>query len=400
MKTTHDNNTLTLYLAGRIDANNAPNIEAEIAQELAKFPGLIPAFDASELEYISSAGLRVLLKFRKGFGKNLDVLNVSSDVFDIFEVTGFTQLLNVRKKFREVSIEGCPVIGEGHFSTVYRLDNETIIKVFNKSPVSLEKIQQDQKIAREAFVLGIPTAISYDVVKVGGHYGIVYEMVNADTLSSIVNKHPELMAELSRKAGKLLRQLHHTEFKPGILPDILTTWRGTITTLQEHELLSAEEAGSLHAMLDRIPSRNTFIHYDFHGGNILVQGDELILIDVGDASLGYPAVDLACVYLFAELVPPVLARDGKKLQDLIGVSAEMMADYWRGLTSAYFETTDHAKLKAYHESVRPYGVFRLLNGLTNRAAANNAFDKMRPEILEILSLMRELQDSLQPIDGI
>ena len=90
MKTNNDNNTLTLYLAGKIDANNAPNVEAEIAQEIAKYPGLIPVFDASELEYISSAGLRVLLKFRKGFGKNLDVLHASSEVYDIFEVTGFT----------------------------------------------------------------------------------------------------------------------------------------------------------------------------------------------------------------------------------------------------------------------------------------------------------------------
>lgn len=165
-----DNNVLTLYLYGRIDANNSAKAESEISEILAKNPGLVPAFDASDLEYISSAGLRVLLKFRKKFGKNLDVFNASSDVFDIFEVTGFTQLLNVRKKFREVSTEGCPVIGEGHYSTVYRLDTETIIKVFNKIPITLEKIEHDQRTAREAFVLGIPTAISYDVVRTGGHY--------------------------------------------------------------------------------------------------------------------------------------------------------------------------------------------------------------------------------------
>ena len=105
--------TLTLNLTGRIDANNAPKGEADIADALAKNPGAVPEFDASELQYISSAGLRVLLKFRKKFGKKLDVLNVSGDVYDIFSVTGFTELLNVRKRLREISIEGCPVIGGG-----------------------------------------------------------------------------------------------------------------------------------------------------------------------------------------------------------------------------------------------------------------------------------------------
>ncbi len=165
-------NTLTLSLTGRIDANNAPKVEAEIADALAKNLEVVPEFDASGLEYISSAGLRVLLKFRKKFGKNLDVIDVSNDVYDIFSVTGFTELLNVRKRLREVSTEGCPVIGEGHYSTVYRLDTETIIKIFNKIPITLEKIEHDQRTAREAFVLGIPTAISYDVVRTGGHYGL------------------------------------------------------------------------------------------------------------------------------------------------------------------------------------------------------------------------------------
>ena len=400
MKSNNDNNVLTLYLSGRIDANSSAEKEAEISEVLAKNPGLIPAFDASQLEYISSAGLRVLLKFRKQFGKNIDILNVSSEVYDIFEVTGFTELLNVRKRLREVSTEGCPVIGEGHFSTVYRLDTETIIKVFNKIPITLEKIQHDQKTAREAFLLGIPTAISYDVVKSGGHYGIVYEMVNADTMNGTISKHPELRDELYRKAGTLLRQLHHTEFKPGILPDIMTDWRGTITTMQEHGIISAAEAASLNRMLDRIPSRNTFIHYDFHGSNILVQDNELVLIDVGDASLGYPAVDLACVYFFAELLPPVLALAGKTLQDIMSVPVEVMAAYWRGMTSAYFGTTDPAKLKGYYEAVRPYGAFRALNAQVNSALTGNKFDKMMPVIQKSLDLVMELQDSLQPIDSI
>ena len=58
---------VTINLSGRIDANNAGILEEEISSQLAKFPGEIPIFDAENLSYISSAGLRVLLKLSKKF---------------------------------------------------------------------------------------------------------------------------------------------------------------------------------------------------------------------------------------------------------------------------------------------------------------------------------------------
>ena len=99
---------ITLRLAGRIDANNAQEWEAKLLPEAGQGNNLV--LDAEELEYISSAGLRVLLKLRK-IAENVRVINASQDVFNILEVTGFTELLNVRKKLREVSIEGCEFIG-------------------------------------------------------------------------------------------------------------------------------------------------------------------------------------------------------------------------------------------------------------------------------------------------
>lgn len=103
-----------INLSGRIDGNNAEIVEAEILSELAENQGNIPVFDALNLEYISSAGLRVLLKIRKMFAQKLDVLNVSDNVYNIFDVTGFTELFNVKKKLREISVEGLKVIAAEH----------------------------------------------------------------------------------------------------------------------------------------------------------------------------------------------------------------------------------------------------------------------------------------------
>ena len=74
------NDKLEIRLEGRIDSNNAPDVEQEIMNALDSNAGKEPVFDAENLEYISSAGLRVLMKIRKKLNKPVDVINVSRDV--------------------------------------------------------------------------------------------------------------------------------------------------------------------------------------------------------------------------------------------------------------------------------------------------------------------------------
>ena len=103
---------LIVQIQGKIDSNSAPEFEKELFDVVSKNPGLEPVLDAEKLEYISSAGLRVLMKLRKQRDK-LDMINVSRDVYEILEVTGFTELLTIRKALRRMSIEGAELIGKG-----------------------------------------------------------------------------------------------------------------------------------------------------------------------------------------------------------------------------------------------------------------------------------------------
>ena len=389
MKTNYDNNTLTLYLTGRIDANNCSSIEAEISNELAKFPGSVPAFDASELEYISSAGLRVLLKFRKTAGKNLDILNVSNNVYEIFEVTGFTELLNVRKKFREVSIEGCEVIGGGYFSTVYKLDADTIVKVFNRAHITLEKIESDQKRAREIFIRDIPTAISFDVVRVGEHYGIVYEMIDALSLSAAIKQNPERLPELGRKAGALLKKLHTTEFPDGTLPDATDRFYAPIESLHEHALISDSEHDMLNGIIDGIPKRNSLIHYDYHPNNILVHGDDLVLIDVGEASLGNPVIDFASSYFVSLATVKLLNAPDKTIEQIIGINNALMTDLWREMLGEYFGTSDPGKLREYDEIIESYSMLRGIFAAERSMGSENFETRQKPMMRKCVDYLSE-----------
>ena len=86
---------LTVSLAGRLDTVTSPDLEKALADALADVKEL--TFDLAKLEYVSSAGLRVLLSTQKVMNVqgSMVVKNVNQDVMDIFEVTGFSDILTI-----------------------------------------------------------------------------------------------------------------------------------------------------------------------------------------------------------------------------------------------------------------------------------------------------------------
>ena len=101
MKTSVQNNLLVIFLEGELNAQNVPAIQKEIDGLISDNPSREILFDAAALTYISSAGLKLLLATQKKIGKNkLTVRNVSRDVYEIFDMTMFTKLMNIEKKMR------------------------------------------------------------------------------------------------------------------------------------------------------------------------------------------------------------------------------------------------------------------------------------------------------------
>lgn len=90
-----EGNSLKLALAGRLDTSTAPELEAELKQSLEGAEVLI--FDFSALEYISSAGLRILLNAQKQMNRQgkMIIRNVNDVISEIFEITGFADILTI-----------------------------------------------------------------------------------------------------------------------------------------------------------------------------------------------------------------------------------------------------------------------------------------------------------------
>ena len=90
-----DNKDLTIVLDGRLDTTTAPQLEEELKGSLDGVEKL--TFDFEKLQYISSAGLRVLLSSQKTMNKQgtMVVKNCSEDILEIFEITGFVDILTI-----------------------------------------------------------------------------------------------------------------------------------------------------------------------------------------------------------------------------------------------------------------------------------------------------------------
>ena len=325
--------TLTLFLEGELNSYNADNIEKEIDNILKEqtFDKLV--LDFSHISYISSAGLRIVLKLKQKYNK-VSIVETSLEVYDIFQMTGFTNIMDIKKGLKRVYISGAEVVGTGYYSTVYRVDKDTIIKVFNRvsDPAQIER---ELTLAKEAFVLGIPTAISFDIVRVDDKLGVRFEMLDCESLKNMVIKYPDRMHEFLEKYAHLLKQMNTTECNSSIVPDMKQAYLTKLEKIEEY--LPKDTYAKLVKMFKAIPERKTLIHGDCHFKNIMVQKDELLLIDMDTLSVGYPIFELAALY-----APYVAFNEddpGNSLR-FFGIKDEDGARLYDALINLYFGKDD------------------------------------------------------------
>lgn len=315
-------------LCGRLDTAVSSQVSADINQLLAT-AGAIQhlTVDAGQLEYISSSGLRILLMLAKRF-KDFRIKDVNPEVYDVLSMTGFTKMMTVERALRQLSIEGCEMIGVGGVGTVYRLDDDTIIKVFREG-TTMDEVRKEITMSKEAFVMGMPTAISFDVVRVGDQYGLVYELLHAHTLSACLKQAPERMDELARKYADLFRQMHQIQVPAdSSVPDALAHERSQVLHIRRY--FPQESIDLLLQILDAVPSGRSLLHLDLQAKNVMLQGEELMLIDMGEMGYGHPVLDLAHAY--SALV--LFVGDYEKT---IGIPRELGNELWNRAINYYFE---------------------------------------------------------------
>lgn len=390
MKSVKNNNTLTVFPEGRIDTNNAPKVEAELMEAVKAAPGCELVIDADKLKYISSAGLRVLMKLRKLCGGSMSIVNVSPEVYDVFDVTGFTEMMRVEKRFRELSVEGCEVIGRGFVGTVYRIDEETIVKVYN-SPDSLPMIRNEQRLAKKAFVKGVPTAIPYDIVRVGDKLGTVFELLNAGTFNDILIKEPERFEEVLDMYAGAFKTIHGVEMDPGTMPMARDNALEWLLALEDY--LPREQLDRFRALLSAMPDDLRIIHGDMQMKNIMLVGDEPMLIDMDTLSTGQPVFDLQGVYVTYVAFPE---DEPGNLRSFLGIPDELGGKIWQGVIRRYFPEAGEDELTGICEKIMLTGTVRFLYlvvsspGLRDTELGAKRIARARERIAQLLPKVSDL----------
>ncbi len=380
-----NNGVLTVCLNGRIDASNAAEAQEQVNAARAAAPEASVVIDAEGLEYISSAGLRILLRLRKE-EPGLAVINVSPEVYEILDMTGFTEMMTVKKAYRRLSVDGCALIGKGSNGAVYRYDAETIVKLYF-NPDALPEIQRERELARKALVLGINTAIPYDVVRIGESYGTVMELLEASSLSELIKNDPKHLEKPLKYYVDMLKQIHSTELKPGEMPDMKQVALGWAAFDREH--LPAELGSKLYDMVQAVPERHTMMHGDYHSNNIMVRDGEALLIDMDTLCMGHPIFELGSMFNayvgFSEL-------DHSAIEDFLGFSREVSLEFWHRALAMYLGTEDAERISEVETKAKLVGYMRLLRRTIRRNEPDREklIDFYRDGLIKLIPTVDEL----------
>ena len=354
-----ENGELTIFLNGHVDSANAAQIEEEINSILAGASAQTVTVDCENLEYISSAGLRIILRMRKE-KSDLKLINVSSEVYEIFEVTGFTEMIEIQKAYRRISVDGCEVIGRGANGEVCRIDRDTVVKVY-RDPDSLPDIQRERELARKAFVLGVPTAIPYDVVRVGDGYGSVFELLNARSFAKLIIDNEAPLDDVVKMYVDLLKKIHSTELKPGDMPDMKEEVLGWVDFLEPH--IPRDMFEKLHALVDAVPADTHMMHGDYHIKNVMLQNDEALLIDMDTLCLGNPVFEFAAIFNAYVGYGEV---DHDIIKDFLGIPFEVTSQIWDKTVEYYFDGKDADYLQSVKDKAKVIAYTRIVRRIIRR----------------------------------
>ena len=329
IRTEVKNNLTYVYIDGIINSTNANEFSDKIKDEPKGTDGLV--LDCEKLEYISSAGLRVILSAKKRCGdKTFKVINVNSEVMEVFKVTGFDEIMDITQTNKKISVEDCDIIGRGSCGECYRIDDETIIKLYYGN-TDISVIEHEKALSKKAFVMGIPTAISYDIVEADGRIGVVYELIKSKTLAELMRTDPDNLDKYIKMYADICKSIHAIHTDDPDIPSFKDLNKEGIKLVTG---ITDEERDLLNKFVDMIPDGNSCIHGDLNVNNIMVQDGECCLIDMGEFGKGIPMFDISRIVFSMEC----LNTKPNEFNAFYKMSSEMVTYIFKGFLKEYYGT--------------------------------------------------------------
>ena len=367
-----DNDVLIVTLEGRLDTEAATKFDTDMAEVSKANAHTAMTIDAAGLEYVASSGLRSILKLAKT-EKNFKIENVCSAVYNVFEMTGFSRIINISKALRKIDLEKCERIGAGGNGAEYRVSEDEIVKV-NYNPDTYEGLDKELTKAKEAFLLGIPTAISFDTVDCGdGKRGVVYEIIKSLTLGETMQANPERIEELTERYVAELNRLHSTHSNHPIFGSAKAFYAKQVA--DESKYFTEEEGEQLKLILVALPEGDRLVHCDAHPKNIMIQNGEMLWIDMEGMSVGHPIYDLISIAVIINGM-----RTDEMILGIAGMTNATVAIMKQHFIRKYFKTEDPAMIETYGKML---DALRLIRTVFAIGFTSKNTEKFRPAIIEM-----------------
>ena len=293
------------------------------------------------------------------------------------------------RKYKEVSIDGCRLLGSGKKGDVYRYDEELIIKVYNRNN-TYRDVEREIEQSRRAFVLGIPTAISFGIVSVGDRYGAMYELMDSETLTTYLATNPSKIDYYASVMANLARTIHGTQAgENDCFPDARDRFRAYIA--HGIKRIDSEFADRCMHLIYEIPQTRYLMHGDLHTSNVFLQNTEALLIDLDRLTVGAPILELGDMYLYYAASGN---RDPDSTDPYLGIPYATCRRFFDLFLKHYLQTEDETRLRNVKDQAALLGYLRLINRYWKNGAP------AEKDRRDLDGLVRETKELLERVDSL
>jgi uncharacterized protein (TIGR02172 family) len=288
-------------------------------------------------------------------------------------MTGFSRIINIRKALRKIDLDNCEKIGFGGNGAVYRISEDEIVKV-NYNPLTYAALDKELAKAKEAFLLGVPTAISFDLVDCGeGRRGVVYETIKSKSLGETIQSNPDQMEELTEKYVEQLNILHAVHTDNPVFGNAKDSYRKQVEGASKY--LTEEEGKMLEQLLEVLPEGDRLTHGDAHTKNIMIQNGEMLWIDMEGMAVGHPIYDLISI----SAVLNGIRNDDQVTMGICGMDVATVLKFKECFIKKYFKTEDPQMIQRYSSMIDS---LRLIRAVLAISFTSKNTEEFRPMIIQ------------------
>jgi uncharacterized protein (TIGR02172 family) len=293
------------------------------------------------------------------------------------------------KKYKEMSVEGCALLGRGAKGEVYRYDDELVIKVFNHKN-TYHDVEKEIALARKAFILGIPTAISFGIVSVGERYGAMFEIVDSETMSQCIARAQNQVKVYAQIMSELAHTIHGiTVSEEDGFPSVTERLKEYIEGGIAHD--DKALAKKCMKLITPISKYKTLVHGDFHSGNVFLQKGEPLLIDMDRLSTGHPIAEISDLYYFYVVLG---LDDPSVVENFMGFSYATAGEFFNTFLKTYLETEDENRLNEVIEKASIICYARMIHKLYKKGKPSPEAKKIIDGYLQKITALTQKYDTL------